>query len=172
MKSHITFLDCKAGENHCTRTYDECEDGMCGKFELWYISPISELIVIMTDDVLENVSIVFVFSLLLTAFNWFMNTYKCCLVLIGNLIKFENKTSAYQVTSKFIQNVCIWYHHGGGYYICIELYLMKFVETCADKGMFECQNHQCIDKTKRCDGKKDCFNGLDEYRCGKCIGLS
>ena len=33
--------------------------------------------------------------------------------------------------------------------------------------MFGCQNHQCVPLEKRCNGIKDCYDGTDEYRCGK-----
>ncbi|XP_053401382.1 uncharacterized protein LOC123549404 isoform X2 [Mercenaria mercenaria] len=36
---------------------------------------------------------------------------------------------------------------------------------CADRGMFECQNHQCISTDLICDGTNNCADGTDEYRC-------
>ncbi|XP_053400731.1 atrial natriuretic peptide-converting enzyme-like [Mercenaria mercenaria] len=38
-------------------------------------------------------------------------------------------------------------------------------ESCEDKRMFECQNHQCIPLQDRCDDIPDCSDGTDEYRC-------
>ena len=31
---------------------------------------------------------------------------------------------------------------------------------------FECQNHECVSLSKRCDWRKDCSDGSDEFRCG------
>nr|XP_022305712.1 atrial natriuretic peptide-converting enzyme-like [Crassostrea virginica] len=30
---------------------------------------------------------------------------------------------------------------------------------------FECQNHECVSLSKRCDWRKDCSDGSDEFRC-------
>ncbi|XP_060593204.1 low-density lipoprotein receptor-like [Ruditapes philippinarum] len=38
-------------------------------------------------------------------------------------------------------------------------------ETCKERGMFECFNHECISLSLRCDGKRDCGDASDEYRC-------
>lgn len=45
--------------------------------------------------------------------------------------------------------------------------LFYITETCGDRGMFECQNHQCIALAHRCDDIRDCHDGSDEYRCGQ-----
>ncbi|GIY94161.1 uncharacterized protein CG3556 [Caerostris extrusa] len=38
---------------------------------------------------------------------------------------------------------------------------------CADKNSFRCDNHTCVSKEKRCNGVKDCPNGIDEIGCEK-----
>ena len=34
---------------------------------------------------------------------------------------------------------------------------------------FECQNHECVSLSKRCDWRKDCSDGSDEFRCGNVL---
>lgn len=56
----LNILDCKAGENHCTRTYDECTEDICGKCGYWYNSPwlllsFESLNVIIIEDFLKTV---------------------------------------------------------------------------------------------------------------------
>ncbi|XP_053400733.1 uncharacterized protein LOC123558624 [Mercenaria mercenaria] len=41
----------------------------------------------------------------------------------------------------------------------------KTCETCEERGMFECFDHECVLLTQRCDGKRDCGDASDEYRC-------
>jgi hypothetical protein len=31
---------------------------------------------------------------------------------------------------------------------------------------FKCTNGQCIPANKRCDSRKDCYDGSDEFSCG------
>ncbi|XP_052812440.1 uncharacterized protein LOC128240004 [Mya arenaria] len=38
-------------------------------------------------------------------------------------------------------------------------------KSCNELGMFECINHECVNKSLRCDGKSDCKDGTDEYKC-------
>ncbi|XP_052763004.1 uncharacterized protein LOC128205431 isoform X2 [Mya arenaria] len=38
--------------------------------------------------------------------------------------------------------------------------------TCASAGGYECQNHECLPLSARCDAKQDCADGTDEYKCG------
>ncbi|XP_052765813.1 uncharacterized protein LOC128207044 isoform X2 [Mya arenaria] len=37
--------------------------------------------------------------------------------------------------------------------------------TCASAGGYECQNHECLPLSARCDAKQDCADGTDEYKC-------
>lgn len=33
---------------------------------------------------------------------------------------------------------------------------------------FQCDDGNCINSTKKCDGIYDCNSGIDEYNCCKC----
>ena len=33
------------------------------------------------------------------------------------------------------------------------------------RGAFHCGNGTCVNKSQVCDGRRDCVNGADEWRC-------
>lgn len=39
-----------------------------------------------------------------------------------------------------------------------------FAATCRDDE-FQCENNQCIPKSRACDSRRDCSDGSDEYNC-------
>ena len=47
-------------------------------------------------------------------------------------------------------------------------FLFLFVACDADREI-DCGNNVCVDLRRRCDGQRDCANGLDETNCGKTI---
>ena len=41
-------------------------------------------------------------------------------------------------------------------------------DGCSFKSKFRCTDNQIVDMSKRCDFRKDCSDGLDEFNCGTC----
>ena len=39
---------------------------------------------------------------------------------------------------------------------------------CSYRSKFRCTDDQIVDMSKRCDFRKDCSDGLDEFNCGTC----
>ena len=46
-------------------------------------------------------------------------------------------------------------------------YIMYLTECTI--GQFRCNNNECIDSSRKCNGVKDCVDGSDEQECGKTL---
>lgn len=65
-----------------------------------------------------------------------------------------------------VKQVLEWKCSGfSSWYLLTKEFTWLIVGQCKSD-QFECQNHECVSLSKRCDWRKDCSDGSDEFRCG------